>query len=614
MGCRDDRTDTDLYNGGMQRTLLRLALLAFIPAFTPGSAAAQAPFPTNDEIRALARKGVPVADRAGLVIGLLASDGSRRVVPVADVPYDGRTLFEIGSITKVFTGILLAEMAERAEVRLEDPVQDLLPKGTAVPSRNGRQIRLVDLATHSSGLPRLPSNLAPADAANPYADYSVEQLYAFLKGHQLTRDVGERAEYSNLGAGLLGHALALRGGKSYESLVTERILEPLNMRSTRIALRPEDRARLAPGHSAGGAPVSNWDIPTLAGAGALRSDVDDMLTFLAANLHPPDTALGRAMRASHVPRGTLGETARIGLHWIVTTTRFGRTVIWHNGGTAGYRTFIGFDPERRIGVVVLSNRSNSVDAIGRHLLDPREPLSVAVISSGFHVLPMVVAGMLVLGVYAAYRRTGATRTRASAVAAATTIGLVMWMGGYYMAAQFGLLRFDTRPPTLLLVVPVLLLTAIGLGFSPLGRRLALGLPLWALVGSQSFRLPLELLMHEAYEAGLMPKQMSFSGLNFDIFTGASAIVVSALLLTRRAGLRLVRAWNVIGTLLLVNIVTIALLSTPTPLRVFRNPPANTWIARAPYVWLPTVLVAFAILGHIVVYRRLRSLRAAGVSH
>ena len=589
----------------MRRILVGLVLLPFIPLLAPSPAAAQAPFPSDEEIRAIARRGVPIADKGGLVIGLLAPDGSRRIVPVADAPYDGRTLFEIGSITKVFTGILLAEMAERGEVRLEDPVEQLLPKGTAVPSRTGQQIRLVDLATHSSGLPRLPTNLSPADAANPYADYSVDQLYAFLKGHQLTRDVGERSEYSNLGAGLLGHALALRGGQSYESLVTERILAPLQMRSTRIVLRPEDRARLAPGHSAGGDPVPNWDIPTLAGAGALRSTADDMLTFLAANLRPPDTAVGRAVRASHVPRAALGETAKIGLHWILTTTRFGSTVVWHNGGTAGYRSFIGFDPDRRIGVVVLSNRSNSVDRIGRHLLDPREALTVAGISNGFHILPLVVAAMLVLGVYAAYRNTGATRTRAISVAAATTTGLVVWMGGYYLAAQFGLLGFDTRPPTMMLVVPVLLLTAIGLGISPLGRRLALGLPLWALVGAQSFRLPLELLMHQAYEAGLMPKQMSFSGLNFDILTGAAAVVVSALLLTGRAGLRLARAWNVAGSLLLVNIVTIALLSTPTPVRMFHTPPANTWITAAPYVWLPTVLVAFAILGHVVVYRRLR---------
>jgi CubicO group peptidase (beta-lactamase class C family) len=240
-----------------------------------------------------------------------------------------------------------------------------------VPSRNGKQIRLVDLATHSSGLPRMPNNFAPADPANPYADYSPDRLYAFLRGHTLTRDIGERAEYSNLGVGLLGHALSLRAGKSYEALVTERVLQPLGMNATRVVLRPEDRARLAPGHSASGQPVANWDLDALAGAGALRSSVDDMLKFLAANITPPDNALGRAIRTAQAPRTTFNETTKVGLLWLTQTTRFGRTVVWHNGGTAGYRTFIGFDPERRTGVVVLSNRSNSVDRLGLHLLDPR---------------------------------------------------------------------------------------------------------------------------------------------------------------------------------------------------------------------------------------------------
>ena len=165
-----------------------------LPVVAAISLVAQSQFPTDAEVQALARKGVPIGGKAGVVIGLLEPDGSRRVVPAADVPYDGRTLFEVGSITKVFTGILLAEMVERGEVRLDDPVQGLLPKDVTVPARNGKRIRLVDLATHSSGLPRMPDNFAPADPQNPYADYTPERLYAFLRGHQLTRQVGERNE------------------------------------------------------------------------------------------------------------------------------------------------------------------------------------------------------------------------------------------------------------------------------------------------------------------------------------------------------------------------------------------------------------------------------------
>ena len=256
-------------------------------------------------------------------------------------------------------------------------------------------------------------------------------------------------------------------------------------------------------------------------------------------------------------------------------------------------------------MVVLSNRSNGVDRIGQHLLDPRNPVSIAGISTGFHVLPITVAALLLLGVIVSWRRTGATWTRTALVATATLVGLVIWLGGTYAAADLGTLRFTGAPPTMMLLLALMTALAIGLGVSAVGRRLATGLPLWVLVASQSFRLPLELLMHEAYESGLMPVEMSYSGLNFDIVTGASALVVAMLLLTRRAGVRLVRWWNVLGTVLLCNIVIVALLSAPTPLRVFTSRPANTWVTAPPFVWLPAMLVAFAILGHIVIYRASR---------
>ena len=229
-------------------------------------------------------------------------------------------------------------------------------------------------------------------------------------------------------------------------------------------------------------------------------------------------------------------------------------------------------------------------------------MSALRLATGFHVLPLTVAGLLVLGVIVSWRRTGATWTRTALVATATLVGLGIWLGGTYAAADLGTLRFTGAPPTMMVLLALMTALSIGLGVSAVGRRLATGLPLWVLVASQSFRLPLELLMHEAYEAGLMPVEMSYSGLNFDIVTGASALVVAVLLGTRRAGVRLAKWWNVLGTVLLCNIVTVALLSAPTPLRVFTSQPANTWVTAPPFVWLPSVLVAFAILGHIVVYR------------
>ena len=585
---------------------------AAVALATTAPLAAQNHFADDTAIREIAQRGVAVGGNIAVLIGVLEPDGTRRVITAGDAPYDGRTLFEIGSITKVFTGILLAEMAERGEVRLEQSLAELLPQGIPIPSRNGRQIRLVDLATHSSGLPRTPGNFHPADRSNPYADYTVAQLYDFLRGHELRRDIGTRWGYSNVGVGLLGHALALRAGMPYEALVIERILQPLGMGSTKISLSSNDRARLAPGHDASGQAVDNWDLPTLAGAGALRSSADDMLTFLAANLAPPPStppSLSPAIRRSHVPHFTIAENRSVGLLWGITRTRYGRTVIAHNGGTAGYRAFVAFEPERRIGVVVLGNQNdqtNHVDRIGMHLLDPRHPVSLAGLERAFLVLPIVLAVLLVAGVFTAWRRTGATLLRAAVAALGIAVGLLLWMTATYIAAALRLLHFDAQPPTMLIVIIALIVLAAGLGVSRVGHRLSSGLPLAVLVGVQAFRLPLELMMHRAYESGIMPVQMSYSGLNFDILTGASAIVVAPLFATGRAGLRTVRWWNLGGTLLLCNIVVIALLSAPTPVQFFESEPPNVWVTTAPYIWLPAVMVAFAILGHIVIFRRLRA--------
>ena len=307
----------------------------------------------------------------GIVVGLLGQ--ARRVIAVGVGADD---VFEIGSITKVFTASILADMVSRREVRLDDPVAKYLPSSAHIPSRNGRQITLLDLATQSSGLPRMPSNFTPRDSTNPYADYSVQQLYAFLSGYQLTRDIGATYEYSNLGVGLLGHALALKAGTSYEQLVTRRILTPLQMKETAITLTPALRARLALGHDGDGHVVPNWDLPTLAGAGALRSTAKDLLAFLVANLDSAATPLSRTLQQTHGERhGTSDANLKIGLAWHILTRPVGK-LVWHNGGTGGYRSFIGFDPARRIGVVVLCNNGNeNVDDIGFHLLDETFPLS-----------------------------------------------------------------------------------------------------------------------------------------------------------------------------------------------------------------------------------------------
>src|ERR1017187_3791864 len=277
----------------------------------------------------------------------------------------------VGSPTKVFTSTILADMVQRGEVSLDDPVAKYLPAGVKMPQRGGKQITLIDLATHTSGLPRMPSNFAPKDIENPYADYTVANLFQFLSTYELKRDIGSQFEYSNMGVGLLGQALARRAGMGYEALVRARVTGPLKMENTRIALSPEMKSRLAQGHNEARQPTANWDLPTFAGAGALRSDERDMLTFIAAHLGYVESPLGPAMAAMTKVRRPAGNPqTEVALAWIVAKKE-GREIYWQNGGTGGYRSFIGFDPKSRVGVVLLSNMSTrtGMDDIGMHLLD-----------------------------------------------------------------------------------------------------------------------------------------------------------------------------------------------------------------------------------------------------
>ena len=359
-----------------------VGLLLLLAPFL-ANAASIPPTPSDAEIRQMLVDRIDKEHQSvGIVVGVIDAKG-RRVISYGSLEkgdsrrLDGDTVFEIGSVTKVFTSLLLMDMVERHEVALSDPVSKFLPATVKMPERGGKQITLADLSTQSSGLPRLPSNLSPKDPANPYADYSVEQLYQFLSGYQLTRDIGAQYEYSNLGVGLLGHALALRTGVSYEDLVVSRIAKPLEMSSTAITLTPEMKARLAVGHNGSLKSVPNWDIPTLAGAGALRSTANDMLTFLAANLGYRKTPLATPMAAEISGRHPTGMPGmEIAYAWHVQTGQ-GSSIIWHNGGTGGYRTYLGFDPATGVGVVVLSNAftAEGCDDIGRHILNPNYPLA-----------------------------------------------------------------------------------------------------------------------------------------------------------------------------------------------------------------------------------------------
>jgi CubicO group peptidase (beta-lactamase class C family) len=279
---------------------------------------------------------------------------------------DENTVYEIGSISKVFTTILLADEVLKGRMSLDDPIAKYLPKKVTVPNRDGKEITLKDLATHTSGLPRMPGNFAPADMNNPFADYTLEQLYAFLSDYSLPRDIGSQYEYSNLGMGLLGHILELHTKTSYEDLVVERIAKPLGMKDTRITLSNQMTANLALGHDDQLEVTSNWDFLTLAGAGALRSTTKDMVKFLKANMATNNSDLNKAMKLSHtLAYSNEDKTFNIGLGWHYA---YNDSIVWHNGGTGGYRTFIGFLKDSEEAVLVMTNSTFSTDGIGLKLL------------------------------------------------------------------------------------------------------------------------------------------------------------------------------------------------------------------------------------------------------
>lgn len=286
---------------------------------------------------------------------------------------DPDSIFEIGSISKVFTSMLLAEAVLAGEMRLDDPIAGYLPQSVRVPQRDEKPITLGLLASHRSGLPRMPDNFSPRDERNPYADYHKEDLYAFLSGCTLEAAPGERYAYSNVGAGLLGHVLCLKSGRSYDELIAEKIAGPAGMKHTACRMSAEMKSRLATGHS-GGKAVSNWDLDCLEGAGGIRSSARDMTQFLKSCMGEGDGKLARLVEKCVETRYPAGDKMEIGLGWHIDR-RYASEVIWHNGGTGGYHSYCGFRADRKLGVVVLSNDSQNTDDIGRHILNSDAPLA-----------------------------------------------------------------------------------------------------------------------------------------------------------------------------------------------------------------------------------------------
>lgn len=301
--------------------------------------------------------------------------------PGASPAFDQRTVFEIGSVTKTFTALLLADAVLRGEIALEDPVEEHLP-GVAL-QRGGQRSTILDLATHRAGLSRVPPRMAGAvfsRAPDPYSRWDEPRLERWAHHARPRSRPGTRFRYSNFGFALLGLALSRAAGRPYDDLLRERVLEPLGMSDTHVGQAPAHQDRLAPGHDYFGARAASWHMAAISPAGGLRSTAADMHRYLAAQMRPDETPLADAIRLAHDPRREIRSSlvgrllrprgsgqSRIGLAWI-TTQRPAGAVTWHNGGTGGFRSWVGVDRAAGTGAAVLSASPRSVDAAGFALL------------------------------------------------------------------------------------------------------------------------------------------------------------------------------------------------------------------------------------------------------
>jgi serine-type D-Ala-D-Ala carboxypeptidase/endopeptidase len=327
----------------------------------------------NMNIQNLLQEYIENNGTPGAAVGLI-DHGKIHFFCCGKMALDGKsvtedTLFEIGSITKVFTTLALIDMVAKGEVQLDDPIEKYLP-GVKVPDLEGKKITLRHLATHTSGIPRMPDNFAPKNPSNPYQDYTVAFLYNYLQSCTLAKVPGESFEYSNVGMGLLGHILSIRSGKSYEELIQTLVAKQLNMPSTSIFITDEMAPNFASGHHLQQA-VSHWDLSTpFAGAGALRSNIKDMANFLAANMGEIESPLNSALQKCHEQQFSPMPKFSVGFGWILSNSN-AADIVWHNGGTGGFRSYLGFNLKTQKGVVILSNSTEDwPDEFGLLILDP----------------------------------------------------------------------------------------------------------------------------------------------------------------------------------------------------------------------------------------------------
>lgn len=270
---------------------------------------------------------------------------------------------EIGSISKTFTSLMLADASTRSKLSLDASIAPLLPTDTVTQDNRLASVTFRHLASHRAGLPRVPSNLRPANMMDPYADYDKSALFSYLQEFRQTREPGSLVEYSNLGSGLLGTLLEMVYQKPYGDILDE-IAEPLKIKDAFIN-EPKGQKTASPHFNATNL-APRWHFDALAGAGAINASIEDMHAYLLANLNPSGT-LQEAIELTHKPVADMAPGLQIGLGWLIQSTPDKR-YWWHNGGTGGSRSFMGFDKKEQRGIVILANSTTNFDALGHAYL------------------------------------------------------------------------------------------------------------------------------------------------------------------------------------------------------------------------------------------------------
>ena len=330
--------------------------------------------PLDLRVDSLVRPYIQQRNTAGVCIAVI-KDGKVQKYSYGEtklgektLPDADQTLFEIGSISKTFTAILLADEVTKGKMQLNDPIDKYLPDSIGKMRFKDAPITLQTLSNHTSGFPGLPANFFQKgdNEEKPYQNYDEKRMFSYLKNFKPYREVGVNYEYSNFAVGLLGTILARQNQTSYEQLIVDKICQPLQMKNTKISLQSTDNQHFAQGYDENGKVTSAWDMNTLAGAGGIRSTVNDLVKYVMANMTAAPKELQEAINLTHKTTFNKDKNV-IGLGWVLPS-KTNSNLYFHNGGTGGFRSFAGFDKERQIGIVILSNATESVDGIGFGLL------------------------------------------------------------------------------------------------------------------------------------------------------------------------------------------------------------------------------------------------------